>query len=362
MKRIPLIISVFAFLLSCGGDEVYRIESKLSNLEDQLVYAVFESEDRSVIDTITCHEPGQFRIERGKEGFNQVTFLFENKTLWFTVYLVDAGGKIVVAGDMKYPTLLQAKGGRLNNELSSVCKILTPLLKEREDLLNIQKSNPIDPNDITSRLTNVNYQLCERALAYIHDHPEEAASVVLMKTYLLDPDDTRRLDELLIILDPKLKDFYLVKELEQYSERAKRTSLGAEAPNFTVKNIYGELVSLDSFPQKYLLLTFTAPWCDMCRTDDLYLDEIDRKYNEDQLEQLLVSLDDDMQALKELLKKDSIQWNLVADSAGQASMLLNLYNVSALPRCFLIDEEGKIILKTDNGIEIKQTLDNLIKN
>ena len=35
--------------------------------------------------------------------------------------------------------------------------------------------------------------------------------------------------------------------------------------------------------------------------------------------------------------------------------------VSALPRCFLIDEEGKIILKTDNGVEIKQTLEKLME-
>ena len=59
--------------------------------------------------------------------------------------------------------------------------------------------------------------------------------------------------------------------------------------------------------------------------------------------------------------KDSIGWNLVTDSAGQAAMLVDLYNVSALPRCFLIDEEGKIILKTDNGVEIKQTLEKLME-
>jgi hypothetical protein len=52
---------------------------------------------------------------------------------------------------------------------------------------------------------------------------------------------------------------------------------------------------------------------------------------------------------------------LVTDSAGQAAMLVDLYNVSALPRCFLIDEEGKIILKTDNGVEIKQTLEKLME-
>ena len=358
MKRIHLIIVLLAFLSSCGGNVVFRIDGKLSNLEEPFIYAVFESEDRSLADSVTCHKPGQFKLVQSLAGFNEVTLFFEGRTRWFTVYL-EPGEKVTLTGDVRYPNLLQAKGGRLNNELTAIRKEFAPLLKEREDLFNIQKNNPIDPNDVTSRLANVNRRLSEQALAYIQDHPAEMASAVLIKTFLINPDDTRQLDELLITLSPELSDFYIVKELEQYSARAKRTSLGAEAPGFRVKNIYGEWVSLDSFPQKYLLLTFTAPWCDMCHTDELYLDEIDQKYPDEQLEQLLVSLDDDMPALRKVLEQDSIQWNLVTDSAGQATMLVDLYNVSALPRCFLIDEQGKIILKTENGAEIKQTLEHL---
>jgi peroxiredoxin len=346
-------------LSSCGGNVAYRIDGKLSNLEDQKIYAVFESEDRNMIDSLVCDKPGQFRIEQDQADFLQVTLFFEDRTRWFTIYL-EPDAKVTLAGDIRQPNLLQAKGGRLNNELSSIRKQLAPLLKEQEDLRRLTENKPLPSHDLTSRQANVHYRINEQVLNYIQTHPDEEASAVLMKTFLLNPDDTRQLDELLITLDPKLKNFYLVKELEQYSSRAKRTALGAEAPDFTVKNIYGETLSLDSFPNKYLLLTFTAPWCDMCRTGDLYLDEIDRIYPEEKLEQLLVSLDDNMIALREVLQKDSIRWNLVADSAGQATMLVDLYNVSALPRCFLIDEEGKIVLKTENGAEIKRTLEYLI--
>ena len=79
--------------------------------------------------------------------------------------------------------------------------------------------------------------------------------------------------------------------MQEYSTRAKRTALGAEAPGFNVKNIYGTPVSLDSFPKKYLLLAFTAPWCDMCQTEDLYLDEVAMKYPKEKVDMLLVSLD-----------------------------------------------------------------------
>ncbi|GHU54567.1 hypothetical protein FACS189411_01450 [Bacteroidia bacterium] len=362
MKGILLIISVMLLsLVSCGKNNVYQIEGKIANLENQIIYAVFESEDRNVVDTIICSKPGQFKIQQSGTDFQQATLYFEGRTSWFIVFL-EPGLKVTVTGDMHYPTQIMAKGGNLNNEISSIRKKAAPLLKEETDLFNnLNTTSPSDANDLTSRMANVRHQLNEQALAYIQEHPDKTASAVLLKTFFANPDDTRRLDELLITLDPKLKDFYVVKELEQYSIRAKRTALGAEAPNFTVKNINGHVVSLDSFPQKYLLLTFTAPWCDMCRTDDLYLDEIHHTYSNSKIEQLLVSLDDDMKGVREVLKKDSINWNLVTDSAGQASMLVDLYNVSALPRCYLIDEEGKIILKTENGIEVKRTLERLIK-
>ena len=86
------------------------------------------------------------------------------------------------------------------------------------------------------------------------------------------------------------------------------------------------------------------------------------KYPKDQLDILLVSLDDNPDNVRDVLKKDSIAWNLVTDSAGQAAMLIDLYIVSVLPRCCLIDEDHKILMITENGIEIKQTLENLFED
>lgn len=367
IKRLLLILSILMSLSSCDEDMAYRIEGKLKNLEDQTLYAVFEGVDIKVVDTITCEKPGQFSIRHKDGDFRDVTLFFENKTHWLTIYL-EKGEKVTVTGDANYPSMIEVKGGRINDQLTVLKKEMAPLLKEQADLLAILHKNnkenqnsTIEETDVASRLTNVNHLLSEKAMEVIKENPEEEASAVLLDRYFTNPDDTRKMDELLAVLSPKLKDFYLVKTLEEYSAKAKRTALGAEAPDFNVKNIFGEPISLDSFPDKYVLMAFTAPWCDMCQTKNLFLDEMAMKYPKEKIDMLLISLDDNPKEVRKLLAKDTIAWNLVTDSAGQAAMLINLYNVSALPRCFLIDEEGKIILKTDNGVEIKQTLENLIE-
>ena len=365
IKRLLLFFGVVLFLSSCGGDVPYRIEGKLSNLEDETLYAVFENDSYKVVDTITCEKPGQFSIKRSEGDFNTVTIFFDHKKRWATAYLIP-GEKVTITGDALYPALLQVKGGRINDQLTVFRKSVNPLLKEQAYLINIlnnksNHTNTIEETDSPSRLTNVTHSLSERAQAYIQEHPDEEASVVLLQYFFMNPDDTRKMDELLAVLSPKLKDFYLIRKLQEDSAKAQRTSLGAEAPGFNVKNIYGHTVSLDSFPKRYLLLAFTAPWCDMCQTEDLLLDKVAMKYPKDKVEMLLVSLDDDPKEVRKLLAKDSIDWNLVTDSAGQATMLVDLYNVNALPRCFLIDEDGKIIMKTDNGLEIEQTLEKLVE-
>ena len=367
IKRLLLIFGIIVSLSSCGEDVAYRIEGKLTNLEDQTIYAVFEGDDSKVVDTIVCKKPGQFSIEQKSGDFRMVTLFFEDRLRWVNVYL-QKGEKVTLSGDINYPALVQVKGGRINDQLHTLKKEMAPLLKEQADLLAIlrkdnkgNQNSSIEETDVASRLTNVSHLLVEKAMEIIKNNPDEEASVVLLERYFTNPDDTRKMDELLAVLSPKLKEFYLVKGLEDYSAKAKRTALGVEAPEFNIKNIYGKAFSLDSFPDKYLLLAFTAPWCDMCQTENLYLNEVATKYSKDKIDMLLISLDDNPLEVRKLLAKDSIAWNLVTDSAGQAAMLINLYNVSALPRCFLIDEQGKIILKTDNGMEIKQTLENLIE-
>ena len=95
------------FLSSCGKDVSYRIEGKLSNLEDETLYAVFENDNYKVVDTITCEKPGQFSLKRNEGDFNTVTIFFDNKKSWTTAYLMK-GEKVTITGDALYPEIGRA--------------------------------------------------------------------------------------------------------------------------------------------------------------------------------------------------------------------------------------------------------------
>lgn len=362
MKFIYIIWSCLfiALLSACKNDFAYQIEGEISNLENSTIYAIFEKEDEKWVDTIQCKTDGAFKIQHQSTDVQSVTLFFENKTCWTTVY-PELYKTTKIEGDIHYPSLFEIKGNPINDELSKLRKKHHKTLKEITDIEDQLQTNmqTAKKNDLNSRLTSLGFQLREELVLYIQENTEKEASAVLINNYFCNPDDTRKTEELLAALDSNLSQNYLVKRLNQFVQRAKRTELGEEAPDFTVSDIYGEPLSLDSFPQKYLLLTFTAPWCEMCQPENIFLNEVVRSYSKDTIDMLLVSLCDDMDEIGLLLENDTIEWHLVTDSAGQAGAMLDLYNVNALPRSFLIDKERRIVLKTEAGLEVKHTLDKL---
>jgi len=362
LKKITFVCCIIYLFFSCNEENTYRIKVHLSNIKTQNVYAVFESVEYNTVDTLSVNEKGEFSITKKHDNYRTVTFYYENFTRWITVYLEDPQ-KITVSGDAYFPQLVQIKGGRINELLSDFRKETSVLQKEYFTLSNgndtIQEKLNV-PHRL-DRLANINHTLRLQAEEFIKKHPTEEASAILIRDYFVDPDNPLQIDGLIGILDRKLDDFYVVQDLMAYTEKAKRTIVGTKAPDFNVRNIYGNTFGGDSFAGRYFLLAFTSMWNDECHTKELLLDEIVSVFPEDSLSVMLVSLDENPDELREILSKDPIKWNLVTDSVGQAIELLDLYNVNVLPRCFLMDKEGNIILKTESGIELRRVLEQLFQ-
>lgn len=363
-KYILFIWTLLVGLTSCSKDQSYQIEGKLTHLQDPTLYVVFESENGKVIDTVTCETEGKFKIQQKTGDFNTATLFFENRSRVINVFL-EKGKKIKITGDITYPKLLEIEGGsNINKQLSDLRRGSANLWKEQEKLLTQidQKSkHPIEEADLIAKLTNINHQLEEEAVTYIKKNTDKAVSLALIQYFFTNPDDTREADELLALITPELRDHFLYRELEEYSARTKRTNIGEEAPDFKVKNIYGKEFKLDTVKNKYTLLAFVPSWEGKTKLTDPYMVQIAKKYPEKELNMLVITIDNNCNQIRKYLKTDSITWNLVADSAGQVTALMDLYNVSELPLCYLIDKDKKILLKSENNLEVKDVLEELLE-
>ncbi|MDR0394002.1 MAG: TlpA family protein disulfide reductase [Tannerella sp.] len=331
-------------------------------MNNTVLYAVFETSGGNRIDTLICDEKGHFAVSHEQDEYLQtITFYYNEREGHFTVYPPEAGKTVQVKGDAQYPQLIQVKGGRINNKLSEFKKKAESILREQADISGNRNDNQSPNGKNSSLLANINLKLKEAAQEFIAQNPKEEASIILINEYFLHPEDVELTEHLLDLVSPEPNDHYLVKNLKTHIAKTKTTIIGAKAPAFNVTNIYGNTITPDTFLNKYYILAFMALWCDMCRTGIMMLDDIATEYPKDSLEILLVSLDDEMNEVRDMILQDSIKWNLVTDSASQAINLFEKYNVNSLPQCFLIDKDGMIKLRTDNGMELKQTVDEIMK-
>ena len=361
MNKLIYIFSVIILLISCNGNNIYLIEGRLSNLENSTLYIVYESSEGNMIDSVSCNEQGHFTISHELyDNLQVITIYYNNRKQWFSVY-PEAGKPVQIKGDALYPLMLQIKGGNTNNKLSELKKKVSPLLKELSDLSNNSNKASISNLENSQQLVNINHELRRIVQDFIIKNPKEKASAILISEYFSDPDDLFQTEELLNMLIPELNDYYIVRNLRAQIAKAKTTIVGAKVPEFKVTNIYGQTFTPDSFINKHYILAFTALWCDMCQTEVMMLDNIAIKYSKDSLDILLISLDDEFDEVRNVISKDSIKWNLITDSAGQAIKLFETFNVNSLPKCFLLDKDGKIMLTTTNGAELQQIVDEAMK-
>jgi peroxiredoxin len=361
LKYLGCFLYVF---FACSEENTYRIKVDLANLQAQDVYAVFEAADSKMVDTISYAGKGAFVITQKQDDFRTLVLYYDNFSRWITVYLENPQ-RIVVSGDALFPGLIQVKGGKINELLSEFRKETAGLLRERANLAatNDTIRGRLNGNTTrTARLATINQDLRLQARTFIEKNTDEEASAILIKEYFVNSDNPLLIDNLLDRLNPKLDAFYVVQELKSYTEKAKQTIAGARAPDFNVRNIYGQTFSRDSFANRYFILAFTTMWSDLCQTEEMYLDEIISSFSKDSLNVMLVSLDENPHEVRTIVRTDSIRWNIVTDSIGQAIKLLDLYNVTILPHCFLMDKEGYIVLKTENGAELRRTLQQLLPN
>jgi peroxiredoxin len=359
-KLVYIIINVVFLLSSCSKGNFYKVEGELSNLSGTTLYVAYESSGGNVFDTIQTDSKGYFSmVHEAIDGLQSVVIYYQDKERWFTIY-PEAGTPVKIKGDAQYPQLVQVKGGRINNKLSEYKSKAAALLKEQADMEN--ESGKESSGSSNHQSANITLRLRRIAQDFIKKNPKEEASAVLLSKYFSDPEENiLQSEELLNILSPELNDFYIIKNLRNRVEKAKESIAGAKAPYFNITNIYGQTFTPDSFLNKYYILAFTALWCDLCQTEMMMLDQLSAEYPKDSLEIMMISLDDDSQEVLELLEGDTVKWNLVIDSAGQAIDLFDKYNVNALPKCLLMDKDGIIMLRTTNGVELKETVDGLFK-
>lgn len=117
----------------------------------------------------------------------------------------------------------------------------------------------------------------------------------------------------------------------------------SEAPDFTVENSEGEMISLSSLRGKPVVLNFWASWCPPCKSEMPDFQKAYETYGED-IQFVMVNLTDGSRETKEsaekFIEEQGYTFPIYYDVNMEAAYA---YYVNAVPATYFINTEGEIV-------------------
>jgi len=134
----------------------------------------------------------------------------------------------------------------------------------------------------------------------------------------------------------------------------------AMAPPFSVTTLDGKQVSLDDLQGKVVLIDFWATWCGPCREALPHVREIAKKFAEQPLIVLSVSVDTDEAKWKEFVAQNEMTWPQYCDH-GFTGPVAKSFGVQAIPNTYTIDADGILQDQHIGDAAIEGKLKKLVK-
>lgn len=145
----------------------------------------------------------------------------------------------------------------------------------------------------------------------------------------------------------------LKSDLKTRLEQFQKLAIGKKAPDFSLPDINGKMVTLSKIKSPYRLLFFYSMNCPHCMELMPKLNEWYELQEDKRVEVIAVSLDQDKEIWKEFVHKIGNSWKDVCDGKAWESEAVKLYNLYATPTVYVIDSEGKIVGKPLLNDEIR---------
>jgi peroxiredoxin len=114
---------------------------------------------------------------------------------------------------------------------------------------------------------------------------------------------------------------------------------GKAAPDFTLRDLQDNSVSLRSLRGSVVVLDFWATWCGPCRASLPKLDELNREIADEGVKIFAVNLREEKAAAQKFAETTGLKLPVLLDESGKVAQT---YAVSGIPQTVVIDKRGVI--------------------
>lgn len=153
-----------------------------------------------------------------------------------------------------------------------------------------------------------------------------------------------------------------IETKKQINAALSNLEIGKIAPKFSAPSTDGSQLALDDIKGKVTIIDFWASWCGPCRRENPNVVKTYEKFHDKGLEIISVSLDKPGQKDKWLkaIKDDNLTWHHVSNLNYFNDPVARMYNIQSIPATYILDEDGKIVAKNLRGATLEQKIGELL--
>ncbi len=370
MKKTILFAVVAAVMaVSCTESNKYVINGTISNNDGKTVYLNYQIGDSTVKDSVVIAD-GKFTFSGTLDRpYCSGTLIIGDMNDMqnrpdFCPLALEPGTITVNAegGALKDATV---NGGKTQTEMNELAAQLKPLQEKFDEFNKVYYTlEDAQRDSMNAAMEPVRKEYKEICTNFYKKHPDS----YLASQYLFMDMSEMSYEDIKAAYDAFTDDVKnygdQIGEVKKELDALEKIQPGSEAPDFTADDINGKPFTLSSLKGKVVILDFWASWCKPCRASNPHMLQLYKKYHDKGLELVYVSDDDsEPEKWRKAVEEDKLvgdgfhhvlrglKWDRSKGMAGMdhTNDISDKYAIHYLPTKYLIDREGKMVCKIDEG-------------
>ncbi len=373
MKNIKLVLLTLLINCSCNNSSIklFTVEGKINNyVNKKILLLSFENNQTTIIlDSTTTDQKGNFSLQTIHHS-NELLAVQPEESLPY--WLVSDVENINLKLDFENYKSYTSKGSPASEQLHTFLNKLNFLSNsytEKNKLLDSLNKQAITDSLLTihkTELKNMYWsmkQFCKTSIA-------ETKNPALKYFYIFYGLQTNALDEnlvfkqLSIICDsfPEHQQLVGLKNSLAVAVKSdpKLFLIDSKAAKFFIVDSSKKIINLETFAGKYLLLNFWSSKNNLYREQFKLLQQTYKIYRDKNFDILSISIDSNKQNWLYQIKRDSLPWKNIIDTAALKSKIAKDYFITRTPYNILIHPNKNIIAVDIRAENLQDKLKELI--
>lgn len=132
---------------------------------------------------------------------------------------------------------------------------------------------------------------------------------------------------------------------QQNTTDSNMASANVLLPSFSIQDINGDVVNLQSLKGKKLFVNLWASWCGPCKREIPSIEKLSQSVDNSKVQFLLISLDDRFEFAKKYFSSKGYKLPIYYPTENPPA----LFNVQGIPATFIFNENGELIKRVDGS-------------